>query len=98
MCITLGVNAQALCRAITKSGKQCTRKAIDDGYCKQHYLMAHRDDKAIDIWLKRHPKKPVIDLPEEWMAISTSPSQPERMLVWFDSLGNVIHIQFDNRH
>lgn len=37
MCISMGASAATKCKATTQKGTQCTRVAVKDGYCKQHY-------------------------------------------------------------
>ena len=46
VCISSGVSAQTQCKAITKKGTQCTREAITDGYCNQHYKMIVEDNDS----------------------------------------------------
>ncbi len=41
------------CMAITKSGHQCHRKAVKDGFCKQHYKIDSTRRANLDIYMKR---------------------------------------------
>lgn len=84
------------CKAVTKKGTQCTRSSIAgaNGYCKQHYLKEYRNDPAIDKWLKKHPKKPIVDLPEEWSALSTDATNPDILTGYYDIATNTIYISY----
>ena len=42
MCLSVGADAAVKCKAITQKGAQCTRVAVKEGYCKQHYKLADR--------------------------------------------------------
>jgi hypothetical protein len=73
------------CKATTTTGKQCSRKVVKDGYCKQHYQLQTG---------QRIPSKPKIDLPEEWPLISTNEQKPDQMIAWRNPVTNVIHVGF----
>lgn len=41
-------DTQGYCKAITKSGQQCKRKAFKAGYCKQHHRLKQGQTKVTD--------------------------------------------------
>lgn len=85
---SLNMYAQQRCKAITLTGKQCSRIAVIDGYCKQHYYNAINKVKI--------PNKPKIDLPEEWQAISINNKNQDNMTAWRDTTTNIIHFSFNH--
>lgn len=76
------------CKAITKEGKQCTRMAVINGFCKQHYSIAN-SPKVLSA--------PKVDLPEEWTAISQDPKDPDHMSAWRDPKTNIVYITFKTK-
>lgn len=83
MCSVSMTYAQMQCKAVTKKGYQCSRKAVYNGLCKQHYKES-----------LRLLNTPTINLPEEWRAISIDSLHPDKMRAWRDPKANIIHLSY----
>jgi len=84
----VGLNSygQVKCTAITLKGSQCTRYAVKNNLCKQHYNASVNTHKILP--------NPKVDLPEEWMTIGSDKYNPELIYIWRDTVKNIIYIQF----